>query len=91
MKNSGIEIRPPMVSNHEAIDIKMRSIPTYIGLRVMLKIPPVTSVVTSLGDSGLTVVLCFTKLKTAGARKTTPAINSISTNQLGAVKRMTGI
>lgn len=91
IKNSGIEMRPLIVSNHKVIDTKMRSMPTYIGLRVMLKIPLVTRVVVSLVDRGLTVVLCFTKLKTAGVRKTTPATNFKSTNQLGALKFMMGI
>lgn len=72
--------------SHRTKESNINSMPTYIGLRLMPKIPLVTSDVVLLGDCGFTVVSCWMKLITAGIRNASPAIVPTITNQLGELK-----
>ena len=55
---------PPIKLNLIVIDIKINSMPKYIGFLEYLKIPEMTNEDAFSGWSGLTVVLCLLKDKT---------------------------
>ena len=56
---------PPIKLNFIVIDIKINSMPKYIGFLEYLKMPEITNEDAFSGWSGLTVVLCLLKDKTA--------------------------
>ena len=63
--NAKIIKMPPTKLNFIVIDIKINSMPKYIGFLEYLKMPETTKEDAFSGLSGLTVVLCILKDKTA--------------------------